>query len=158
CLPHFLTAQSQVAGVLPNLFHPTPLGQLGAMFGVFVPGVAALVWTSWRERRPSPRRIATILAALLGVAILALAARAIAVAPRPLGGAWVGRLGLPAGASPLAAAIGRWGSGWPTAVLLAAGIALAGALLQRDAPGARGAIGRRAEPRDPAVRFALVLL
>jgi len=159
-VPHFLTAQSQVAGLLPNLFHPTPLGQLASMFGVFAPGVAALVWASWRERPPSPRRIGAILAATLGMTVLGLAAGAAAAALSPSGRAWLGSLALPAGgASPLLSALDRWRSGWPSAALLAAGLAVAGALLWHDAPAREGdALRRRREPRDPAVRFALVLL
>ncbi len=158
-LPHFLTAQSQVTGLLPNLFHPTPLGQLASVFGVFAPGVAALVWASWRERRPASWRIGAILAATLGVTGLGLAAGAAAAAFSPSGRAWLGSLAPRAGgASPLLSALDRWRGGWPSAALLAAGLAVAGALLWHDAPREGDALRRRRAPRDPDVRFALVLL
>src|SRR5262249_59175761 len=78
----------------------------------------------------------------------------------PVGRAWFERRGLPAGApSPLLWALDRWRGGWPTAALLAGGLALAGALLGSGGPGREDAVARRRRaPADPAVRFALVLL
>jgi uncharacterized membrane protein len=118
-----------------------------------------LVGRGWHNPPPPPRRVGVILAAALGVSVLALAGGATAVVLSPLGQVWLARLGLPAGASPLVAALDRWRGGWPTATLLAAGLALAGALLWREAPAREGGASRqRGGPRNPAVRFALVLL
>ncbi len=69
-LPYFLTAQSQAGGVAPNLLHPTRLRQFLLMFGGFLPAVAALLMTCWRERPPARRRLLLSLAATLGLPAL----------------------------------------------------------------------------------------
>jgi YYY domain-containing protein len=153
-LPHLLTAQSQVAGLLPNLFHPTPLWQLALVFGLFAPGLAALVLASWREGRPPARQVAGSLAVTLAAMVLGLAAGLAWAGLAVPGRAWLGSLAPPPGAaSPLSFALERWLTGWPTAALLAALLAVAGALLRGEGP-----VRRPSSPRDRGLRFALVLL
>ena len=55
--PFFLTAQSQVTGLMANLLHPTYLPQFLLMFGAFLPGLGALIFLAWREQHPSIRSL-----------------------------------------------------------------------------------------------------
>ena len=59
--PYFLTAQSQFAGFLPNLHHPTRLHQFSFMFAPFFIGMFLLVRFSWKTVRP---RLCVVLSAI----------------------------------------------------------------------------------------------
>ena len=145
CLPHLLTAASQVRGVLPNLFHPTPPLALGVVFGTFVPGLVLLLALAARERLLPVRPALTAAAAALAAAVAVLGLGTLWAATTAPGQAWLeaAAKGAPA---PLGIAAARWAAGWPSLLLLAGA-------------GACGAAALRATPRDEAAapRFVLLL-
>jgi uncharacterized membrane protein len=124
--PYLLTTQSQVIGVRPNLFHPTAPDQLLRVFGVFMPGLAALYWLAWRARRPGAWPISLSALTVAGGAALWLVASAAWAAGTVAGRGWLERIPAPAGSGELlAVAFDRWWSGWPTLVVLVMLFALA---------------------------------
>ena len=143
--PFFLTAQSQVTGLLPNLFHPTALSQFATVFGALVPGAALMLWMGWRTPDDGRRRVLVYMLWGLGGAGLWLAGASLAVAS---GAPW-----LPDAAEgierPLAHALARWLAGWPVLALLVAAIAIGGASLREHA--------RRPQPGAAGVAFGLAL-
>lgn len=148
-LPYFLTAQSQVRGLLPNLFHPTGLGELGIVFGVLLPGLLLLFWRAHRETPVSGRRVVGLFAGGVGAFALWLVAGWLWTSLSEEGGAWIEETIRPldTGAA-LGVIVSRWGAGWPVTVLLLAGLSLVGSLL----------LERRSEAgRAPGVTFGLLL-
>ncbi len=71
-LPYLLTAQSQAAGIVPNLFHPTRLPQFLLMFGHFLLAVTALLLVAWREQPPSAVVLVTFAIYVLGLPVVFL--------------------------------------------------------------------------------------
>jgi len=71
-LPYLLTAQSQAAGILPNLFHPTRLPQFLLMFGHFLVAVTGLLLVAWREQPPSPVVLVTFTIYVFGLPVVYL--------------------------------------------------------------------------------------
>ncbi len=71
-LPYLLTAQSQAAGIIPNLFHPTRLPQFLLMFGHFLLAVTALLLVAWREQPPSAVVLVTIAIYVFGLPVVYL--------------------------------------------------------------------------------------
>lgn len=71
-LPYLLTAQSQAAGLIPNLFHPTRLPQFLLMFGHFLLAVTALLLVAWREQPPSAVVLVTIAIYVFGLPVVYL--------------------------------------------------------------------------------------
>ena len=71
-LPYLLTAQSQAAGLIPNLFHPTRLPQFLLMFGHFLLAVTSLLLVAWREQPPSAVVLATIAIYVFGLPVVYL--------------------------------------------------------------------------------------
>lgn len=147
-VPYLLTAQSQLEGFLPNLFHPTELSQFLMMFGTLLPGVVLLLATVWTAGRPDGRFFARwfLPATILPGVWLCLGAY-WAVTSRS-GLAWLARTA--AGAeNPLAAAFDRWMAGWPVLVLLIAGVSVTVALMRSPA--------RAGWVRTPGAMFGLLL-
>ncbi|MCY4093462.1 MAG: DUF2298 domain-containing protein [Caldilineaceae bacterium] len=71
-LPYLLTAQSQAAGILPNLFHPTRLPQFLLMFGHFLVAVTGLLLVAWREQPPSVVVLVTFAIYVFGLPVVYL--------------------------------------------------------------------------------------
>ena len=130
--PFLLVATSQVRGLLPNLFHPSPLGAWSLLFGAAFPGLAALVVV--RRRELMARRAIVAFAALaIGAAAVLLLGTAWAVRS-DRGALWLEGLGATSQAAALAAAGERWATGWPVlATCLAALAVLATAAWRRAA-------------------------
>jgi YYY domain-containing protein len=117
-LPFWLTAQSQVEGIRPDLLFPTPPLQSLVLFGVFLPGLAALA-LRFRARRVTPLGSRVAWGAGLGIL---LAAGALGVgwawATRSgAGRAWLATLG---GEDAIAIAAQRWLRHGATAAIWAA--------------------------------------
>ena len=70
--PYLLTAQSQAAGFIPNLFHPTYFPQFLLIFGPHLLGVLTLIYLAWQEARPTCIRLIITYAATLGLPIVFL--------------------------------------------------------------------------------------
>jgi YYY domain-containing protein len=110
-LPYFLTAQSQVGGLIPNLFHPTRFSQYVAMFGIALLTLIALLLVGWSVFRP--RRIVVIVsvALVLGLPLALLGAAAFAATSTDSGRALLAGVALPDGAtSHLPFMLERWTS------------------------------------------------
>lgn len=117
--PYLVTAQSQVQGLVPNLWHPTAIGPFLTMFGTLVPGVAVLAWQAWQETRPPLRRLATAGAVPVLTGVTALVASAAWTVSSSAGRAWVA--GVTDGVDrPLVVALSRWAAGWPLPLLACA--------------------------------------
>ncbi len=145
--PFALTAQSQVRGVLPNLFHPTAISQLATMFGTLVPGVALLFVVAHRAAPLRGRCLArTAFAGVLGC-VACLLAGALWAAMTTEGNAWLARVA-PGVDRPLWIAVERWSRGWPAIAALIAGVAVGVSLLRAR---------RRAAAHDPALTYAVLL-
>ena len=119
-VPYFLTAQSQVRGLLLNVAQPTGLAEFAVMFGSLAPGVCLLLAAAWTHRPPGPRPIATCLGIGLVSCLL-----------------WLGIVWLSPGGS-----VTRWLDGWPVLVIVTSTLATAAAILwshagepRADAPG-----------------------
>ena len=69
-LPYFATAQSQASGFLPNLFHPTYLGQYVAMFGTALLSVMVLLMVGGSLFRPTAKTLAVSALAVVGLPAL----------------------------------------------------------------------------------------
>lgn len=156
-LPYLLTAQSQVQGLRPNLFHPTSPAAMATMFGVFLPGVILALLAgreeTGRARLWPPRKIAV---ALLGGAVAMLAAGALWASRSPGGQAWLAGLDGPVELS--ATALVRWrSSGGALVVVL---VLLAAALSQwtRRRPLSLSAVAVAEGRRAASARRALMLL
>ena len=149
--PYFLTAQSQVEGILPNLFHPTPARHVLVMFGSLVPGIVLLLLEAAIERRPPLSRVVGIFMLVLGAGCLWLLAGAFWTSASGAGQAWLASLEHSGIDPPLGVALGRWLRSWPVFVVGSGALALTLALL----PGQVGAAGR--ESRGIAVAFTLLL-
>lgn len=119
-VPYFLTAQSQVRGVLLNVAQPTSLAEFSAMFGSLAPGVGLLLAAAWTHRPPRPALIVTCLGIGLVSCLL-----------------WLGIVWVSPGGS-----VTRWLDGWPVLVIVTSALATAGAILLSHAgepgPGAPG--------------------
>jgi YYY domain-containing protein len=160
-LPYLLSAQSQVKGVLPNLFHPTSAAQITGMFGLFLPGLTVLLWLGLATQRPGWSRIRWSVAAALGVPGLSLAVGTLWALGTSSGRRWLDGVALPPGAEAyLPFILERWRGGWPTLGVGAALVALACA----SSPLALGVGGiqssgqmRFPSRRDAALRFVLLL-
>jgi YYY domain-containing protein len=158
--PYLLSAQSQVAGFVPNLFNPTSLGELARMWAVFAPGLVALIGAAASRGRPARRRVGTNLALILGLSALWLTAGALWAFASASGRSWLARIPTSAGARAyLPLAVGRWAHDGLSLIVLAVVLALVTALIRRarlsTAP-ARGAEGRGLA-EDGALAFALLL-
>jgi YYY domain-containing protein len=149
--PYLLSAQSQADGVLPNLFNPTPISQLLRMFGVFAPGIIALLWCAWREQPPVGRRLLVCLTTAFAMPVASLAVGALWALGTVSGRGWLDSLQAPVTVSgALSIVLGRWATGWVTATVVSASLGLTATLLFADAEGG--------VPRRPAIPFALLLL
>jgi uncharacterized membrane protein len=128
-LPFLITAQSQVDGVLPNLFHPTSLSQFALAFGTLLPGVLIAILIGAADGRPSIRAVAAF--ALVGFTLPAawLLASGVWTTQFEGGRRWVAEVA-PGIAAPLRAAGDRWLAGWPVAAIGIIAIATMGALLR----------------------------
>ena len=139
--PYLVTAQSQVRGVLPNLWHPTSAGQFLTMFGTLLPGVAVLVWLAWREERPARGDVVPVVVGLLLGAAAWLSVAALWTVYQSDGRAWMASMA-PGVEHPLRDALARWAVGWPVATMaclsLGATAALVRARMSRTRHGADG--------------------
>ncbi len=90
-LPFYVGFQSQVGGILPNLFNPTKLQQFLIFFGPFLFVVVSYLAVLSREALPRdwPRRLPVILILVLGIPVLALLAVGGALAISPSARSWV---------------------------------------------------------------------
>jgi uncharacterized membrane protein len=154
-LPYLLGAQSQVQGIRPNLFHPTDPAQLLWMFGLFLPGLVALVWCCYNEEPPEWRHIAVSV-----VVAVVMAATCLSIGAAWAGSTEAGRHWLMGFAATLtvrehlAAAAHRWQTGWVAPAALVVTVGLLSALTWRRLVGPRAA-----EPvqRNPARLFVLLI-
>lgn len=107
-LPYFLTAQSQVGGIIPNVFFPTRLPQFLVMFGGFIPAVIGLILIGWRMTTPKWGTVIAVGALVLGVPIGFLAL-STAMSSTSWGQAQFAGMALPTGATSYASLIiQRW--------------------------------------------------
>jgi YYY domain-containing protein len=146
-VPYFLTAQSQVRGVLPNLFHPTALSQFATMFGALAPGVLLLLRVAWSERPPAGWRIAIGVTLGLGACALWLVLGGSWAANSSAGAEWLARMTAP-GTDPFGAAVDRWLTGWPVLAVLVVALAVTVTLVLSRLRGVEKAAG---------ITFGLVL-
>lgn len=108
-LPYFLTAQSQVSGVLPNLFHPTRFSQYFTMFATALLTVSALLILAWPLLRPSLSTVGFFVGTMLGLPALLLGAAAWAALATEGGRALLSGVALPEGESDyLSFMLERW--------------------------------------------------
>jgi len=149
--PYFLTAQSQIQGIVPNLFNPTRLPQFLLMFGHFLLAVAALLAVAWQEHPPGWRTVAGWLAPVLGVPALFLGLSLFLAVRTSTGQEFLARMPLPPDQTSYTQVIlGRW-LDRPWTFLLAGGMAAVSLSLLW---------ARLVDPREkdrPAVTFALML-
>lgn len=130
--PYFLTAQSQAAGLLPNLFNPTRLPQFIVMFAFALLGIGAFLGLSgqWLAQgqplwRKAWRSLATIAALVYGLPLLFLGTCAILVTT-PRGQTLLAGLPLPPGAAGyLPFFTERWGAQFWTFLFVGALLAVA---------------------------------
>jgi YYY domain-containing protein len=128
--PYLLGAQTQISGFRPNLFNPTSLGQLTRVFGVLVPGLAALLWLAWSRRPPGTRLLGWSAAGALGASTLWLMASVCWAVGSVAGQAWLDQLGAPADREArLSLVFERWSQGWPTLAVLVPLLAVTMALI-----------------------------
>ena len=127
-VPFLLTAQSQVEGLLPNLFHPTALQQFLIMFGTVAPGVALLLHVAWSAQSTSIKHVATL--AVAGIALCGawLVAGAYWTSRSSAGTAWLQRVARDI-QNPLSLSLDRWLGGWPVILLVIVTLSVAVALL-----------------------------
>jgi YYY domain-containing protein len=147
-LPYLFTAQSQLEGLLPNLFHPTPLPQLALAFGSIAPGLLLVVYVAWRESPARPSQIVLVGFTLVSTAAAWLVAGAVWASHSAAGAAWLGRIAAGDTAVPQVA-LARWSLGWPSLVVVATLLATVLALVWK----------RRAtcDPEQRGSTFALLL-
>ncbi|MFM7583966.1 MAG: DUF2298 domain-containing protein, partial [Caldilinea sp.] len=107
-LPYFVTAQSQANGLLPNLFHPTSLGQYVAMFGTALLSVGVLLMVGGSLFRPTARMLAVSVLAVVGLPALFLGGVAWVATATETGQQLLQSMRLP-DAAYLSVIVGRWG-------------------------------------------------
>jgi YYY domain-containing protein len=118
-MPYLLTAQSQVRGVLPNLFHPTRLEQLLLVFGGLAPGILVTLHLAWREQPPRKSSIALSIIAGSAIALAWLGMGIWWASGSGAGAEWIGSV--PGGAiidSVGRICLERWAGGWPSLLIL----------------------------------------
>lgn len=98
-LPYLLTAQSQVGGLIPNLFHPTRISQYVAMFATALLTLMALLAFGWSMVRPRLQVVIGFMALTLAAPALLLALTAWFATSTEGGRALLGNVALPDGAS-----------------------------------------------------------
>lgn len=146
--PYLLTAQSQVKGLLPNLWHPTPIGQFMTMFGTLLPGVVVLAGLAWHEDRLLLGRLARAVSGTVAAAGVWLCGSAVWSVHSDAGRAWMAGVA-PGIAQPLGMSLSRWLAGWPVLVLVSVTVGVMASLVR-----ARLARGRRTAD---ALTFGLLL-
>lgn len=121
-VPYFLTAQSQVEGIVPNLFNPTRLPQFLLMFGQFVPGVITLLLVR-PAGKPALRTAGGVALAVLGLPLLFLGGMAFLALNTAAGAERLAGMALPEGATGYAPFMwARWGRHFGTALLVGMGL------------------------------------
>lgn len=129
-LPYLLTAQSQIGGLIPNLFHPTRFSQYVAMFATALLTLTALLVSAWSAFRPCLKVVMICLALTLGAPALLLALIAWVATSTEDGRALLGNVALPDGASSyLPFIVERWTAQPFTFLIVGAMMAIALALL-----------------------------
>ncbi|BAM01079.1 MULTISPECIES: DUF2298 domain-containing protein [Caldilinea] len=129
-LPYLLTAQSQVGGLIPNLFHPTRFSQYVAMFATALLTLTALLTFGWSVFRPRLKVVMICLALTLGTPALLLTFIAWVATGTEEGRASLGNVALPDGASSyLPFIVERWTAQPFTFLIVGAMTAVALALL-----------------------------
>lgn len=98
-LPYFLTAQSQVKGLIPNLFHPTRLSQYITMFATALLMVTALLALAWPILRPRLATVGLFAGVTVGLPVLLLVVAAWAAVATEGGRAQLAGVALPDGAT-----------------------------------------------------------
>ena len=147
--PFLVSAQSQVTGLRPNLFHPTRFAHFILMFGTLLPGVCVLLWSICRQY---PTFLRDSLPSLLWVGCAAAVAFVIGITwafTSAAGRNWLAEMALaPQSAGHMHEMARRWARGALTLLIVA--LCLAGAL----------ALLRTCTRRlaGPAVLFTLVLV
>jgi YYY domain-containing protein len=150
--PYLLSAQSQILGVRPNLFHPTAVDQLLRVFGVFVPGLGALLWVAWHRCRPRGATLAATMVGLWVGAFLWFTGSVLWAVGTTAGEGWLARIPTPPGGEGhLSFAVARWASGWPTLAVLLTVLTLVTTLIWSGR-----SCGDQLE--DRTLRFVLLLL
>ena len=119
-LPYHLSASSQVKGLVPNLFHPTKLGELAIMFGTLFPGVVLLLGSTWSSESRLRRAFLWWSGLVVG-GIVWLGASGV-MASRG-GGGWLSHPAFPQ--QGLATALERWRVGWPSFLVVSMLLAVA---------------------------------
>ncbi|MCC6166835.1 MAG: hypothetical protein IT329_06360 [Caldilineaceae bacterium] len=122
-LPYFLSAQSQVGGIVPNLFNPTRLPQLLLMFGQFVPGIITLALLARSDGKPARRTVGRVALLVWGLPLLFLGLMAFLALNTGAGAEQLAGIALPDGATGYAPFMwARWGRHFWTALLVGAGL------------------------------------
>lgn len=98
-LPYFLTAQSQVKGLIPNLFHPTRFSQFFTMFATALLTVTALLALAWPTLRPRLATVGLLAGVTVGLPVLLLVVAAWAAVATEGGQAQLAGVALPDGAT-----------------------------------------------------------
>ena len=147
--PFLVSAQSQVTGLRPNLFHPTRFAHFALMFGTILPGVCVLLWFLRRHNSPALR---DSLSSLFWVSCGAAAALVSGITwafGSASGRSWLaGMAPAPQSGGYLQEMMRRWAGNGVTLLLILLCLAGALALLRSCIRGAAG----------PAVLFTLVLV
>ena len=155
-VPYLLSAQSQVSGVRPNLFHPTAVLQFMTMFGFFIPGFAALLWRALRDHPPGWRRLRRHLGMTLGAPVFVLILGAMWAWGTGAGRHWLA--GMPVSSpseSHTQVIIQRWREGGVTLIVVAVLLGIVLSALHEPSP---RTVDSTTDPRDDrALRFVLQL-
>ena len=155
-LPYFLTAQSQVGGLIPNLFHPTRFSQFVAMFGVALLTLTALLAVGWSVFRPRRQVVIVCLALALGLPAVLLGIAAFVATSTEDGRSLLAGMALPDGAtSHLPFILERWSSQPFTFLIVGLMTAVTLALLW-TAFQHRAAIAREQQPLFFALALAAI--
>lgn len=155
--PYFLTAQSQAAGILPNLFNPTRFPQFLLMFGFALFGIGALLGLAWQRLPPKGSgwgRWLALAGAVYGFPLLFLALCMLLIVSSETARVGLARLPLPDGATSYwPFVLERWGSQFWTFLWVGALLILVlGALWHSLEPATL-----RQEPAARSEVFALLL-
>ncbi len=157
-LPFFLTAQSQVTGLVANLLHLTYFPQFALMFGAFLPGLGSLIFLAWREQHPSIRCLLWSVLLILGAPIVFLGINLIQLQSDAAAQSQIQlATGLTAGAADIAL---HWLTHCLTFVVLGLLLAVLISLLWERWIRTSEAIGISevgSKSRDPALDFVLLL-
>lgn len=122
-LPYFLTAQSQVEGIVPNLFNPTRLPQFLLMFGQFAPGLVTLLLLARPAGKVSLRTTGGLALIILGLPLLLLGLMALLALNTNAGAERLAGMALPEGATGYAPFLwARWGRHFWTALVVGVGL------------------------------------